>query len=182
MNLQFAPMSSPTHLSAPSLPKLPDKLRPQMYTIALETGSNEHYNITLISVTDDFAAGQSWVEKMNALYKSLLKKRHQLVLATLAWRQKYPIPAVTPVDLIELPALAADRPATTEERDEKHRINNENLLRSLAARDPQRRWARQESAFAKAWFAENLTPDEALLEGTANENCWSIQPVVWHPR
>lgn len=182
MNSHFSPVPFPAHFPAPILPKLPDKLRPQMYTIALETGSNEHYNLTLISVTDDFAAGQSWVEKMNALYKSLLKKRHQLVLATLAWRQKYPIPAFTPVDLLALPELAADKRATAEERDEKHRINNENLLRSLAARDPQRQWARQELAFEKAWFAENLTPDEALLESTANENCWSIQPVVWHPR
>lgn len=182
MNSHFSPVSFPAHFVAPVLPKLPNKLRPQMYAIALETGSNEHYNITLISVTDDFAAGQSWVEEMNALYRSLLKKRHQLALATLAWRQMYPMPSATPVDLLDLPVPTAGRISTAAERDEKHRINNENLLRSLAALEPQRQWARQESTFEKAWSSEHLTPEEALLESTANENCWSIQPVVWHPR
>lgn len=153
-----------------------------MYTIAMETGSDEHYNLTLVSVTDDFAAGHSWVEKMNALYKSLVRKRHQLVLATLAWRQTYPMPAENPVDFMAFPLAAEDRPATAEEKEEKHRINNENFLRSLSARDPQRQWAQQETAFKKAWLSENLTPEEALLESTANENVWSIQPIVWHPR
>ena len=37
----------------------------------------------------------------------------------------------TPV-LVDAPKTPSDRPATLEEREEKHRINNENFLRTLS--------------------------------------------------
>ena len=157
----------------------PAAARAPLYAIFLETGSNEAYSIQLVSVTDDPTAGKAWVDKMNGIYGSLQKKRHNLVQATLAWRQLNPMPPYVAPVLLEVPTPAADRPATIEEREEKHRINNENFLRNLAARDPQRQWARQEAAFSKQWLAGNLTPEEDQMSDS-NDNFWSIQPVAWH--
>lgn len=155
-------------------------VRAPMHAIFLETGSNDAYTMTLVSVTDDPIAGQSWVDKMNGIYQSLQQKRQNLILATLAWRELHPMPPLVPPVLLEVPTPPVDRPATPEEREEKHRVNNENFVRQLMSRDPQRQWSRQEAAFSKEWLAGNLTEEEAQLNTTVTESFWSIQPVPWH--
>ena len=152
----------------------------QMHAIFLETGTNDAYNLTLVSVTDDYIAGQVWVDEMNAIYRSLQRKRQTLILATLAWRELNPMPLLVPPALLEFPLVPTDRPATMLERDEKHRVNNENFLRNLAARGPQRGWARQEAKFSQEWLAGNLTEEEKQMNESFDEKFWSIRPVAWH--
>ena len=151
-----------------------------MHAIFLETGTEEAYNLTLVSVTDDFAAGQAWVDKMNDIYRSLQKKRQNLVLATLAWRELNPVPLLVAPILLAQTLLPTDRPVTLQEREEKHCINNENFLRNLTARAPLREWSRQEATFSKQWLAENLTDDEVQMDNSFDEKFWSIRPVAWH--
>ena len=160
--------------TAPMLERVP------MHAIFLETGSNEAYTLTLVSVTDDFEAGQAWVDKMNAIYSSLQKKRQLLVLATLAWRELNPMPPLEPLLLLEHTLLPTDLSAPPEEREDKHRINNENFLRNLTAREPQREWSRQEAVYSKHWLAGNLTDEEVQMNDSFDEKFWSIKPVAWH--
>lgn len=171
--------STPMSLDMPS-PQF-TAARPQIYVITLEKGlGSDEYSMSIVSVTDNLVWGQEWVNKMNTLYRSLQKKRQLLALACSLWRQSHPLPPLAPTAMLDVPELPCGRPATIEEREERHRINNENFLRSLASRESHRQWSRQENAFAQAWMAEHLTPEEAELNATANENVWSIEPVPWH--
>lgn len=154
--------------------------RPQIYVIALERGNQDERTTCILSVTDDFNAGQAWVDEQNAVFQGLKQKRQALTLATLQWRDENPMPDVATPVLAQVPTPPSDRPPTIEEREEKHRINNENFLRTLSAREPQRQWARKENAFVQDWLQKNLTEQEAALDATSTEHHWSIQPAPWH--
>ena len=160
--------------------KLPTPTHPQIYVIALERGNQDDKTTCILSVTDDLEAGQAWVDAQNGLFRSLRQKRQALTLATMQWREDNPMPAVATPVLVDVPKPPSDRPPTIEEREEKHRINNENFLRTLSAREPHRQWTRKENAFVQAWLQENLTEQEAALDATSTEHHWSIQPAPWH--
>lgn len=163
-----------------TLPTPGQAAHPQIYVIALERGNQDDKTTCILSVTDDLDAGQTWVDAQNALFRSLRQKRQALTLATLQWREENPMPDVATPALVDVPKPPSDRPPTIEEREEKHRINNENFLRTLSAREPQRQWARKENAFVQAWLQEHLTEQEAALDATSTEHHWSIQPAPWH--
>lgn len=152
---------------------------PQMYAIALENGPSHSRNTSILNVTHDYDAGQRWVDNMNALYTSLLGKRHLLAQALLEREAQDPMPASTPVDLI--PQIIELNPGspTQAEREERHRINNENFLRNLQSREPLRQWNNRVTAFTTAWLRENLTPQEARLNDSQEEYVWSMHPVPW---
>ena len=162
------------------LPSQGQAAHPQMYVIALERGNQDDQTTCILSVTDDLVAGQAWVDAQNAVFRSLRQKRQALTMATLRWREEHPMPDMATPVLVDAPKTPSDRPATLEEREEKHRINNENFLRTLSAREPQRLWARKETAFVQAWLQEHLTEQEAALDATSTEHHWSIQPAPWH--
>lgn len=164
------------HMPESSIPLTP---RPSMYAIALEKGPSHSRNTSILNVTHDHGAGQRWVDNMNAVYTSLLGKRHLLAQALLEREAQDPMPASTPVALIaQVIELNPGNP-TQEEREERHRINNENFLRNLQSREPLRAWNNRVTAFTTAWLQENLTPQEAQLNDSQEEYVWSMHPVPW---
>lgn len=175
MNSTLLPLPPPIEMFLPE----PTPARLQIYAIVLEKTFNETVEKTVLRVTPNVEYGKQWVDKMNRQAASLRQKRHLLTMAKLSWRQENPMPSISIPTMLHVPVIPNDRQATPQEREEKHRVNNDNLLRSLAAREPQRQWVRQEEIFELAWLAEHLTEEETALNEFPGDQAWSIEPVPW---
>ena len=154
-------------------------MKNKLYVITVETGSYDDFNVKVGSVTDDFAAGSAYVEKMNECAQSLIKKIHLCYDAASFWAKNNPHP--TPQEVLPNPprTFRADEVITDAMRQALKEVQAKNQVIIQENKDKHRLWQEAYAQYQEQWFKDNLTPEEFEMKKYHDGSYWNIDEVKW---
>lgn len=152
----------------------------QMYVITMATGSYDDYSVGVVSITDDFAKGEAYVNKKNQVYQSMNSKVKAFYSNEhVQWHKTNPQPDTTAKELIPIPKWKGDQKITQEMRDQRKALELKNSEITRKAHEPFLKWSQDYNQFFEDWAKASLTEDELEIYKIRDENHWYIEEVNW---
>ena len=152
----------------------------QMYVITMATGSYDSYSVSVVSVTDDLAKGEAYVNKMNQSFQSLDKKvKTYFSVQEREWQNSHPRPNPVPIGLIAIPKWKGDQKITQEMRNQRKELELKNQEISRKSQEPLKKWYQELMKFREDWANTQLDETEKEIYKHYDENHWYIEEVNW---
>ena len=151
-----------------------------IFVITMSTGQYDSFTSSVIGITEDFAKGEVYVEKMNKTFSSMEKKVQSFYEKEFVeWQKNNPKPKIEVKGLIEIPKWGSKQKITKEMRDKRKNLELKNSEICRKANEPSFEWFKQADNFCKDWFKSNLTKDEFEIYLIRDNNYWSIEETEW---
>lgn len=151
-----------------------------LFAITLNTGDYDSHDTCIVGVTHDEAAAQAYVDRMNALARSVYAKRGEQQLYMTEWQKTHPQPSPSSrrVELLPVPKLPGNRAPTPEERAAKAAAQEENSTRTAKANEPFLAWYKEHQAVSAQWERAHFSPQELAVKELSHPS-WSLESVQW---
>lgn len=152
----------------------------QMYVITMETGSYDSYSVSVMAVTDDFAKGEAYVNKMNQNFSSMDQKVKAFYQNEyVQWQRTNPRPDTMVKGLIEIPKWKGNQKITKEMREQRKALELKNSEIVRKAHEPLLQWSKDFNQYCENWAKTHLTQKEFEVYLIRDENHWSIEESKW---